>query len=158
MSKVFLCRRNRRIGTEQRSVPSDKKLIQHGCASTLCFPSCPISSLSSSSVPASSLNLPPPFPLFLFPCFSQRGPLSIQSQYALSAGLLNSNLKAGSRLTTGKLSTGVPAPNTLQKFTHINTHTHTYPYSAQFRTKRLPRQRRPLVSELQGGLLVFTNM
>ena len=81
-----------------------------------------------------SLRLPPLLlsssPPLLSLSLSPRGSPSIQSQYALSAGLLNSNLKAGSRLATGKLATGVPAPNTLWKKnltykTHTHTHTHT---------------------------------
>ena len=64
----------------------------------------------------SSVPSRPMFPL-VFPCSSQRASLSIQSQYALSAGLLNSNLKAGSRLATGKLSAGVPAPKHTPKDT-----------------------------------------
>ncbi|KAI9526099.1 hypothetical protein NQZ68_002647 [Dissostichus eleginoides] len=57
--------------------------------------------------------------------FMDRGSPSTQSQYALSADLLNSNLKAGSRFTTGKPATGVPAPNTLGRPTHINMHKQT---------------------------------
>lgn len=61
-----------------------------------------------------SSSLFPLLPFSPFPCFSQLGgSLSIQSLYVLSASLLNSNLKAGSRLATGKLSTEAPAPNTL---------------------------------------------
>lgn len=62
------------------------------------------------------------FPCIFPPCFPfcpfspSGGSLPILSQYALSAGLLNSNLKAGSRLDTGKLPTGVRAPNVLGKF------------------------------------------
>ena len=90
-----------------------------------------------------SLRLPPLLlsssPPLLSLSLSPRGSPSIQSQYALSAGLLNSNLKAGSRLATGKLATGVPAPNTLwKKNLTYKTHTHTHTHNKHFTTKGLP--------------------
>ena len=88
------------------------------CFYPLSIPSAPF----TSSFPPSFL-----FPLLflnlaLFLCSSQWGALSNQSQYALSAGLLNSNLKAGSRFATEKLATEVPAPKHTRKV-HTDAHT-----------------------------------